>query len=107
MTYALMGRGPVQCREASSHQAAGRQVDASWSGRICTWPVLTTDIRRIGSVTFISLFLRSGFRVASACSWDPAVPVVVVGADAEGLGQRPQRGEHEVLHPDRRGGDPA
>ena len=53
-----MGRGPVQCREASSHQAAGRQVDASWSGRICTWPVLITDTRRIGSVTFISVFLR-------------------------------------------------
>ena len=64
MTYALMGRGPVQRREASSHQAAGRQVDASWSGRICTWPVLTTDTRRIGSVTFISVFLRGGFWVA-------------------------------------------
>jgi hypothetical protein len=33
-------------------------VDASWSGRICTWPVLTTDTRRTGSVTFISVFLR-------------------------------------------------
>ena len=27
----------------------GRQVDARWSGRICTWPVLTTDTRRMGS----------------------------------------------------------
>jgi hypothetical protein len=58
MTYALIGRGPVQRREASSHQAVGRQVDAKWSGRICTWPVLTTDTRRIGSVTFISVFLQ-------------------------------------------------
>ena len=58
-----MGLRPVQCREASSHQAAGRQVDASWSGRICTWPVLTTDTRRIGSVTFISVFLRGEFWV--------------------------------------------
>jgi hypothetical protein len=53
-----MGRGPVQVREASSHQMAGRQLDASWSGRICTWPVLTTDTWRIGSVAFISVFLR-------------------------------------------------
>src|SRR5580658_6435784 len=49
-----MGRGPVQVREASSHTAVGRQVDATWSGRICTWPVLTTDTRRIGSVMFIA-----------------------------------------------------
>jgi hypothetical protein len=42
--------------------------------------------------------------VASASSSGPAV---VVGADAEGLGQRPQRREHEVLHPDGRRGDPA
>ena len=35
-------------------------------------------------------------------SLDPAVPPVVVGAHAEGLGQRPQRREHEVLDPDRR-----
>jgi hypothetical protein len=53
-----MGRGPVQRREASSHQMAGRQADASWSGRICTWPVLTTDTRRIGSLMFILVFLR-------------------------------------------------
>ncbi|MFY9651818.1 hypothetical protein [Trebonia sp.] len=53
-----MGRGPVQRREASSHQAVGRQVEARWSGRICTWPVLTTDTRRIGSFWFISVFLR-------------------------------------------------
>jgi hypothetical protein len=50
-----MGRGPVQVREASSQTAVGRQVAATWSGRICTWPVLTTDTRRIGSVTFISV----------------------------------------------------
>src|SRR5580704_15748169 len=50
-----MGRGGVQVREVSSHRAVGRQVDATWSGRICTWPVLTTDTRRIGSVTFISV----------------------------------------------------
>src|SRR5579863_4387766 len=49
-----MGRGRVQVREASSHTAVGRQVEATWSGRICTWPVLTTDTRRIGSVTFIA-----------------------------------------------------
>jgi hypothetical protein len=36
----------------------GRQLDASWSRRICTWPVLTTDTRRVGSLTFISAFLR-------------------------------------------------
>src|SRR5579862_8088055 len=54
MTYALMGRGRVQVREASSQTAVGRQVDATWSGRIWTWPVLTTDTRRIGSVTFIA-----------------------------------------------------
>ena len=29
ITYALMGRGPVQRREASSHQKAGRQPDAT------------------------------------------------------------------------------
>src|ERR1022692_4752121 len=50
-----MGRGRVQVREVSSHKAVGRQVEATWSGRICTWPVLTTDTRRIGSVMFISV----------------------------------------------------
>jgi hypothetical protein len=54
ITYALIGRGPVQRREASSHQKVGRQVDARWSGRICTWPVLTTDTRRTGSLTSMS-----------------------------------------------------
>jgi hypothetical protein len=39
-------------------QAVGRQVEARWSGRICTWPVLTTDTRPIGSFWFISVFLR-------------------------------------------------
>jgi len=53
MTHALMGRGLVHRREASSHQAMGRQVDASWSGRIRTWPVLTTDTRRMESAAFI------------------------------------------------------
>src|ERR1035441_5035142 len=53
-------RGPVQRRDASSQQKVGRQLDATWSGRICTWPVLTTDTRRIGSVTFISVFSSAG-----------------------------------------------
>ncbi len=38
-------------------------------------------------------------RAAWAGLRDPAVPAVVVGADAEDLGQRPQRREHEVLRP--------
>ena len=50
--------GPVQRREAWSHQKAGRQVDARWSGRICTWPVLTTGIRRIGLVASISGYFQ-------------------------------------------------
>jgi hypothetical protein len=45
--------GPVQRREASSHQKAGRRA-AGWSGRICTWPVLTAGTRRIGLVASIS-----------------------------------------------------
>jgi hypothetical protein len=50
--------GPVQRREACSHQKAGRQVDARWSGRICTWPVLTTGIRRIRLVASISGYFQ-------------------------------------------------
>ena len=57
-----MGFGPVQRREVSSHIMVGRQVDASWSGRICTWPVLTTETRRIGSLTFICVSFRYGCR---------------------------------------------
>ena len=45
--------------------------------------------------------------VASASCSGPAVPVVVVGAYAEYLRQRPQRREYEVLYPDGRRGDPA
>ena len=46
--------------------------------------------------------------VASAASYSgPAVPVVIVGAYAEDFRQRPQRREHQVLHPCGRRGDPA
>src|SRR5262249_1780958 len=45
--------------------------------------------------------------VALAGGSGPAVPVVVVGAYAEYLRQRPQRREDEVLHPDGCCGDPA
>ena len=37
----------------------------------------------------------------------PAVPAFVVGADAEHLRQRPQRGQEQVLGPDGRRGHPA
>jgi len=39
------------------HGYAVATLDARWSGRICTWPVLTTDTRRIGSVASISMVL--------------------------------------------------
>src|SRR5580658_10731523 len=84
-----MGRGPVQVREASSHTAVGRQVDATWSGRICTWPVLTTDTLRIGSVMFIAC---SPVLVAEpggyGCSTGhiPSLIQVPLGAGGLGLG---------------------
>jgi hypothetical protein len=73
-----MGRGPVHRREASNHQAIGRQLDASWSGRICTWPVLTTDTCRTGSVAFIAW--PAGFAevvpYAFICAFLPCMSVV-------------------------------
>ena len=41
--------------------------------------VLSTDTRRIGLIMFISVFLRMPGQICSGL----AVPVVVVGADAE------------------------
>ena len=62
------GPGPGPAPRGGQPHIGGRQVDAKWSGRICTWPVLTTDTWRIGSVTFISVFLRSEDRWPSvAC----------------------------------------
>src|ERR1700683_213785 len=86
-----MGRGPVQLREASSHQKVGRQLDAKWSGRICTWPVLTTDTRRIGSVTVISVLLRSASQrpsMARQVELGSPPPVNSRGQPRVGLAQR-------------------
>jgi hypothetical protein len=42
----------------SLSEVGGVRKPPGWRGRICTWPVLTTGTRRIGSFWFISVFLR-------------------------------------------------
>jgi hypothetical protein len=53
----LIGRGAVHVREVVSHSIIGFHVEASWSGRICTEPVLSTLTRRIWPEVVMSVVL--------------------------------------------------
>src|SRR5215468_12686826 len=88
-----------------------RPGDGGWC--LPGWPPVL-GVRWVGGHSWHALPVLGA--AAGGCGWlqvalagwsGPAVPVGVVGAYAEGLRQRRQRREHQVLYPDRRRGDAA